>query len=68
MAKGLSEPGKGPEAKGDPLWSFVLTYAFMWAGMIGPSFNSDAIQGFSFSSALGLLCAFGIVVFLATAR
>jgi hypothetical protein len=58
------------EAKGkDALWPFLMVYAFMWAGMIGLSLNTDPIKmDYSLAVVLGLTCALGIVVTLAAAR
>ena len=40
----------------DARWPFVLLYLFMWAGMLGISFNSDPIKlEYSVAVAAGLL-------------
>lgn len=53
----------------DAIWPFVALYAFMWAGMIGLSLNTDAIRfDYSMAAVLGLACAFGIVIYLAAGR
>ena len=58
----MEDTKKSADAKDkDALWPFILIYAFMWTGMIGPSFNNDPIKGFTFTSILGLLCALAIV-------
>ena len=58
------------EAKGkDALWPFLVLYAFMWAGMIGLSSNTDPIKmDYSLAVVLGLTFVLGIVVTLAAAR
>ena len=57
-------------AKGkDALWPFLVLYAFMWAGMIGLSSNTDPIKmDYSLAVVLGLTFVLGIVVTLAAAR
>jgi len=53
----------------DARWPFVLLYLFMWAGMLGISFNSDPIKlEYSVAVAAGLLIIAGIVVYLAVGR
>jgi hypothetical protein len=53
----------------DARWPFIMLYAFMWAGMIGMSLNTDAIKlDYSIAAVLGLACAFGIGIYLAAAR
>ena len=53
----------------DARWPFIMLYAFMWAGMIGMSLNTDAIKlDYTIAVVLGLACIFAIVVYLASAR
>ena len=66
----MTDPGTSGDRQGrDALWPFIALYAFMWAGMIGMSLNTDAIKlDYSVAAVLGLACAFGIVIYLAAAR
>jgi hypothetical protein len=65
----MNDTNGSADAKGkDALWPFIMVYAFMWGGMIGTSLNTDPIRNFNVTSVLGLVCAVGIVVFLAIAR
>jgi hypothetical protein len=53
----------------DARWPFVLLYAFMWAGMLGTTLNSDPIKlDYTFAVVLGLVAIMGVVLFLAIAR
>jgi hypothetical protein len=58
------------DAKGkDAQWPFVLLYAFMWAGMLGTTLNSDPIKlDYNCAVVLGLVAIMGVVLFLAIAR
>jgi hypothetical protein len=62
-----NEPSADAKGK-DALWPFVMVFVMMWGSMIGTTLNTDPIQSVGFTSALGLVSAVAIVVFLATAR
>lgn len=66
----MTDTGTSGDKQGrDALWPFLALYAFMWAGMIGMSLNTDAIKlDYSVATVLGLALAFGIVVYLAVGR
>ena len=69
-----ARPHKGTDtesadAKGrDAIWPFIMIFIMMWGGMIGTTLNTDPIQSVGFTGGFGLVCAFGIVAYLATAR
>jgi hypothetical protein len=53
----------------DARWPFIALYAFMWAGMIGISLNTDPIRfDTSVAVVLGLAAVAGMVIYLAVGR
>ena len=69
-AKAGAAPEATTEAKGhDSIWPIVAIYAFMWAGMIGTSLNTDAIKAdYSPAVILGFAIVLAIVIYFAAAR
>jgi hypothetical protein len=60
----MSDPSQN-----DARWPFVMLYAFMWAGMIVTTLNTDPIKfEYSIALVLGLLIVIGIVAFLTYGR
>ncbi len=53
----------------DSVWPLFAVYAFMVAGMIGTSLNTDPIKlDYSVAFFLGLACVFAIAIYFAAAR
>ncbi len=65
-----AKAGGTAEAEGhDSIWPIVLIYAFMWAGMIGTSLNTDPIKAdYSPGVIMGLAIVLAIVIYFAAAR
>ena len=60
---------KDAAQKREPVWPFVILYAWMWGGMIGTTLNRDQIKfEFSVAIVLGLVFLIGIVLYLAHGR
>jgi hypothetical protein len=66
----VTDTGTSGDRQGsNALWPFFALYAFMWAGMIGTSLNTDAIKlDYSPGVIFGFAIVLGIVVFFAAAR
>jgi hypothetical protein len=62
-----AEPSADAKGK-DSLWPFIMIFIMMWGGMIGTTLNTDPIQSIGLTGGFGLVCALGIVAFLAMAR
>jgi hypothetical protein len=65
----VADDPKSDTKEKDARWPFVFLYLFMWAGMLGMSFNGDPIKlEYSVAVVLGLLVIVGIVAALAIGR
>lgn len=65
----MADDPKSDTKEKDARWPFVFLYLFMWAGMLGMSFNGDPIKlEYPVAVVLGLLVIVGIVAALAIGR